>query len=304
MRVSYDLVVDFARPSKSNTIIISEGDTNSRVLHFTLLANKQVFSMSDVTVATVRGVKSDGSVVYGEAQILEDESGNLINEVEYTIPAAIADEAGNVTMTITLMSASSEQITSFEFYLQVRNALYNEDDLVTESDLSGFRDLLNRCMIAVQKIEAMTENTALPNPYALNLNIEGELYPYSGREEVNITLENMAYISETIDLLDESIDESAAGSAAESAAEAFQSANNSYLSKVAAENAATTAGNKATEAASSKTQAEQQAGYAQAYATQCQQIAEKLNLPTADGTYLLSCTMVGGLPTYTWVTQS
>lgn len=258
MKVPYDLVVDFARPSKSNTIIISEGDTNSRVCHFTLLANKQPFPMSDVTVATVRGVKSNGSIIYGEAEILEDEDENKLNEIEYTIPASIADEAGNVTMTITLLSVGSEQLTSFEFYLQVRNALYNEDDLVTQSDLSGFRDLLNRCLVAVQKIEAMTENTALPNPYPLNINIEGTETSYSGSEMKSISLSNIAYIGETIEELEHAIDESAAGTCAEYADQAAASA------------------------------------------AEAQAVKLELNLPTATGTYLLNCTVMGGIPVYSW----
>lgn len=300
MEVRYDLVVDFARPSKSNTIIISEGDNNSRLLHFTLLANKQVFSMSDVAVATVKGIKSDGSVIFGDATILEDEDENMLNEVEYTVPKAIADEAGNVTMTITLMSNKGEQLTSFEFYLQVRNALYNEDDLITESDLSGFRDLLQRCIVAVQKIEEMTENTALPNPYPLNLTIEKELYPYSGKELVEIELNDMAYIGEEVSETEPSIDESAAHSAAESARKAKVSETNARLSKESAEDAADLADRRAISATEAKTSAEGYAGQAEAYATQAREMISKLNLPTGNGTYNLICTMVDGLPHYSW----
>ena len=225
MNVKYNMVVDFARPNKSNSIIISEGDVNSRVCCFTLLFNKLAFDMIDVSVATVRAVKQNGSVVYGDAQITTDENGNKINEVTYTIPGAMADEAGKVTMTITLMSSAGEQITSFEFYLTVRNALYNEDDYVSDEDLSGFRDLLNRAMAALEKMEVMTSQEALPNPYPFALEVEGNRHVYSGAESVEVALVNIAYIDESEAIEPEdSLDETAASMASKSASEALESA--------------------------------------------------------------------------------
>lgn len=297
--VRYDLVVDFARPSKSNTIIISEGDTNSRITHFTLLANKTPMNMIDVTSATVRGVKEDGSVIFGDATIITDDDDNKLNEIEYVIPASVTDTAGNVTMTITLLGSDNSQITSFEFYLKVRNALYNEDDYVSESDLSGFRDLLTRCLTAVQKIEAMTENTALPNPYPLNLTIEDELYSYTGSETLDIILDNLTYLSDAYDP-EESTDESAAAAAAASAISAANSAYNAGLSATSCSNDAQTASDKAGEALGYKNEAQNQAGIASGYATQCRAVLEKLNLPTSAGTYVLSVNMVGGVPQYIW----
>lgn len=225
MNVKYNMVVDFARPSKSNTIIISEGDSNSRVCCFTLLFNKQPFGMIDVTVATVKAVKQNGSVVYGDAEITTDENGNKINEVIYTIPAAIADEAGKVSMTITLMSSQGEQITSFEFYVTVRNALYNEDDYVSDEDLSGFRDLLNRAMAALEKMEVMTSQEALPNPYPFVLEVDGNSHSYNGSAALSVVLGNIAYLNEDEETeVEESLDETAAAQAAASATAAAHSA--------------------------------------------------------------------------------
>ena len=296
MKLTYDMVVDFARPNKSNTIIVSEGDVNSRVCHFTLLANKTPMEMLTVTAALVRAVKQDGTVIFGDATILQDEDEHYINEIEYTIPAAMMDESGNITMTVTLLGSDNTQITSFEFYLKVRNALYNEDDLVSESDLSGFRDLLNRALIAIQKIEVMSENTTLPNPYPLNLNIEGTETAYTGSEQVDITLEDMAYISGATDPED-SIDESAAAASALAAA---TSEYNAGLSEDAAGDSATAAAGSAQDALNAKTAAETARGQAQGYATQAQQQISKLNLPTTAGTYSLKVTVTGGVVTYSW----
>ena len=84
--------------------------------------------------------------------------------------------------------------------------IYNEDDLVSESDLQGFRDLLNRCLTAVQKMEAMTENTALPNPYPINIKIEGTTTQYTGSEEKTVEIKDVAYISGDYDPETDSIE--------------------------------------------------------------------------------------------------
>lgn len=298
MQVKYDLVVDFARPTKSNTIIIAEGDANSRVAHFVLLANKLPMQMTDVTVATVKAIKDDGSVIFGDARIIEDDNGNKLNEVEYIIPASMTDYAGNVTMTISLMSSMNELITSWEFYLKVRNALYNEDDYVSESDLSGFRDLLNRSEAAVKKIEEMTAQNALPNPYPLTINLEGEEIVYTGIETKEITLEDMAYISEEINPVDP-FDESAAGSAAESARRAKESADSAYSYKGAVELLATSARESAEASASAKNSAEGYAGMCEAYRNQCRDLS--VSLPAEEGEYKLKVTIVGGVPSYSWI---
>lgn len=274
MNVKYNMVVDFARPSKANTIILSEGDANSRVCCFTLLFNKQAFNMIDVTVATVKAVKQNGSVVYGDAEITTDETGNKINEIIYTIPAAITDEAGKVTMTITLMSSQGEQITSFEFYLTVRNALYNEDDYISEEDLSGFRDLLNRAMAALEKMEVMTSQEALPNPYPFTFEVEGNKHIYNGNEAIIVELGNMVYLDESGEVEPEtSIDESAAAQASAAAVVAEQKAIEAARSAVQAAEQVSAIGDSVTKTEEYKNLAQGYQGQAAASAALAQQTA-------------------------------
>lgn len=244
MQVKYNLVVDFARPTKSNTIIVSEGDVNSRLLHFTLLANKTAFDMIDVNVATVRGVKQDGSVIYGDATIITDDEGQKLNEIEYVLPLAVTDTAGKVTMTITLLANTGEQITSFEFYITTRNALYNEDDYIEEEDLNGFRDLLNRCLTTLKQMEVLIQNDSLPNPFPLDIEYEGKLIQYNGSSLQKLILNNLAYIGSEDIAVEDAVDESAASKALkyaeiakESASEAEEHESNAYASKEMADNA-------------------------------------------------------------------
>lgn len=273
MKVIYDLVVDFARPNKSNTIIISEGDKNSRLLHFTLLANKQPMDMIDVSVATVKGIKADGSVIYGDALIVKDDEGNNLNELEYVIPANFTDLANKVTMTITLMANDGSTISSFEYYVEVRNALYSEDDYISQEDLNGFRDLLNRCMAALEKMETMVEKDALPCPYPLNLTIEDEEFNYNGANQIDIELKGMAYIEELGDIDTDDIDESAAGIATQAAVQARQYSEISEISATSAMNYKDEAEEAADASESHAETARNSSGMAQAYANQARESA-------------------------------
>jgi len=219
MEVLYNLIVDFVRPNKSNLIIVSEGDSNSRVLHFTLLQDKVPVDMTDVVSATIKAIKPDGSVVFADAAILEDEDENQINELAYTITSDLTKAAGKVTLVVSLLGNMGEVLTSFEAYINVRNALYNEDDYVKDDEVSGFRDLLAKCQAALKKMEQMVEKESLPNPYALNLTIEGVEKEYDGSEEVSVTLNDLTYLAEDF-VLAEATDESAAKVASEAAASA------------------------------------------------------------------------------------
>ena len=277
MKVRYDLVVDFARPNKSNTLIIAEGDRNSRLLHFTLLANKQPMDMSDVTVATVKGIKADGSVIYGDATIIKDELDKNLNELEYVLPENLSDLANKVTMTITLMADDGSSISSFEYYIEVRNALYSEDDYISEEDMSGFRDLLNRAMTTLQKMELMTKEEALPNPYPINVTIDEEEYNYNGADQIDIDLSDIAYMKDEPDIDSEDVDESAAGVAVKAAREAKEAA----LQSQGASALATTSKDLAIEAELSASgyaeNARNSAGLAQAYATQFSEQINEIN---------------------------
>lgn len=224
MVVNYNLVVDFARPSKSNTILIAEDDANSRNCRFTLLADKQPFDMTDVVTAVVNGILPDGSIVIDEATIVKDADENNTNVVEYLVPNAFAATPGSITLTISLNDNLGSRITSFEFYLKVRNALYNEDDYINDEDLDGFRDLLARSQAALEKMEQMTENDALPNPYPIRIEVDGVEYEYKGDEVVEIYMGDVAYLGEVSGTVEITEDDSAAQQAIHAAEEAAESA--------------------------------------------------------------------------------
>ena len=220
MQVNYNMVVDFARPNKSNTVLIAENDAQSRNCRFKLLFDKAPFSMTDVVSATVKGVLPSGAIIFGDATIDQDEEGNNINELEYLIPSALTEEAGNVVMTITLVDDLGATITSFEFYLKVRNALYNEDDYIDDDDMAGFRDLLARTRAALERMEQMVQQDALPNPYPIRITVDEVEYEYNGADLVEIIMGKVAYWGEPSGLVPVTEDDSAAAVAVAAAEEA------------------------------------------------------------------------------------
>ena len=140
MNVVYDMVVDFARPSKTNTVLVMQNDANSRVLRFILMNQGRPFDTSGVAIVSIKAVKPDGKVIYDNASVSQDSDGKNIN------------------------------------------------------DLSGFRDILSRATEAVAKIEELTKQSALPNPYPLRIIMGDQTFSYDGSLIVNVHLTGIAYL--------------------------------------------------------------------------------------------------------------
>ena len=192
MVITYTMVIDFARPYKTNTLLVVKDDANSRKIRFILMDNGKPFDTSDVMQVIVKAIKPDGSLVLGVGDVSVDEDENPINEITYLIPDTLTDVTGKSVLTLTLIGGSQEQLSTFEFYLNVRNELYNEDDVADEDDLTGLRDLLSRAAEAISQIEAMTEEHYLPNPYPLEILLDGTTYSYTGRARVRVDFGNLS----------------------------------------------------------------------------------------------------------------
>lgn len=196
MNVPYKFLVDLVRPYKTNTLQVMQNDADTREIHFILLENGQAFDMSDATAVTVTAVTPGGKTVVMDAAIetvttrdsaTDQTVTKNTNVVDFTLPQSITAEAGKTTMIITILG-DGKQISSFEFYVNVRNELYSLDSYKDTDDLAGFRDLLNRSLAALKKVETMTESTTLPNPYPLRITQAGETESYNGSQTVEVDL--------------------------------------------------------------------------------------------------------------------
>lgn len=194
MSVLYDMVIDFAWPSKTNTILVMQGDHLSRVCHFTLRANNKDMDVSEVASYTVKAVLSDSSVIYDTGILDVDDDSKQINEITYAVPQALTEQTGLTTVTIQLSGDDGSVLRSFEFYIRSRNELMQEDDS-SDDELAGFRDILNRATEAIEKIEALSSKSKLPNPNPLRLYFGDKTISYDGNETVSVSFTGISYLS-------------------------------------------------------------------------------------------------------------
>lgn len=195
MSVIYDMVIDFAWPSKTNTILVMQGDHLSRVCHFTLRANNKDMDVNEVASYTVKAVKADSSVIYDTGVLDVDENSQQINEITYAIPQSLTEETGLTTVTIQLTGDDGSILRSFEFYIRSRNELMQEDDS-DDDELAGFRDILNRATEAIEKIEALSSKSKLPNPYPLRIYLGDKTISYDGNETISVNFNGITYLTE------------------------------------------------------------------------------------------------------------
>lgn len=195
MKVVYDMIIDFAFPSKSNTLLVMQDDHLSRVCHFILKSNGRDMDVSDVATYSVKAVLSDSTVVYDSGAMDADSDGVQMNEITYAIPQALTEVIGKTTLTVSLTGDDGSVLHSFEVYVRSRNELLAEDDDSTD-DMAGFRDILNRAADAIEKIEALSSKSVLPNPYALRLHFGDKVVSYDGSVTVTANFTNVAYIDD------------------------------------------------------------------------------------------------------------
>ena len=172
MNVTNNIVIDLQNSKRKHIVEVKQSDRSTRVFRFTVLSNNKPFDMSDVYTATVKGIKPDETIVYAAAEIEKDEEGNNTNYVTYTMSDHVTSVAGTITFELQLLSSLGEIITSFDFYVDVINQLYDEDNIISESDLSGFKAYMIKSMSAALKAESVEK--AFEALYGTLASIEAE----------------------------------------------------------------------------------------------------------------------------------
>lgn len=193
MKVTHEMVIDFARPSY-HEVLVQQNDHLSRRLHCILRENGRDLDISDVASYTIRAVRPDSSFTYDAGTLDTDDDGNPLNEITYDIPQAMTEITGTGSLVIKLTSTAGAVLQSFEIYIRSRNLLKEEDD-DSEDDYAGIRDIMTRAQEAIEKIEAISNKSRLPNPYPLRIPVGDKTYTYDGSETVVVPLTVVAYLS-------------------------------------------------------------------------------------------------------------
>lgn len=195
MNIVYPFFVDFARPQRTNELRTMQLDNKTRIARFILMNDGSPLDISEIDSISINAVLPNSQRITDDtATLAVDEDGDQINEIWYEIPVSMTSAIGKTVLTITLYKAADEQmgeeareLHSFEFYVNTRNEL-NQDDGEEEDDLAGLRDLLERAAEAIAAVEQMTRQTALPNPFPLRVNLENRQYNYNGSSMITIDL--------------------------------------------------------------------------------------------------------------------
>lgn len=156
MNLSYKVLIDLTKPLRTNTVVIKQNNTRSIDLDVFIQSGGQVFDMTDVMAVSVRAVNENQNIIYDDATIVQDENGNNTNEVVYSLPDAILKSTGRTTMEFEVISNLAETIASFDIYVEIQSILFNEDDLLTADEITGFRIYMARALAAMNKSEAIS----------------------------------------------------------------------------------------------------------------------------------------------------
>lgn len=194
MDIMYTFLVDFARPQRTNELLVMQNDALTRVARFVLMNNGKALDVSDVDAVTINAVLPDESRITAEASLLTDDDDEPLNEIIYAIPASMTSAIGKTVVNISLYSnpenSDPQLLNSFEFYINTRNEL-NMDDGDDEDDYAGIRDLINRSIEAVALVEQLIARSTLPNPYPLRIILENTTYNYDGSHMVTVDFGNL-----------------------------------------------------------------------------------------------------------------
>jgi len=194
MDIMYTFLVDFARPQRTNELLVMQNDALTRVARFVLMNNGKALDVSDVDAVTINAVLPDESRITAEASLLTDDDDEPLNEIIYAIPASMTSAIGKTVVNISLYSrpanADPKLLNSFEFYINTRNEL-NQDDGDDGDDYAGIRDLINRSIEAVALVEQLIARSTLPNPYPLRIILEDTTYNYDGSHMVTVDFGNL-----------------------------------------------------------------------------------------------------------------
>lgn len=157
MKRIYDVMIDLMNP-RQNILCLKRGDKGASAIRFTIMNNGKPFDMSDVSVATVKGVKPDKTIIYADATIEKDAEGYNINVIDFDLPEQSSTVVGKSTYELTLQDVHLAIITTFDFYLSVEDLLYNEEDYLSEDDLAGFRAYMQATRIYSQDTKSYVDN--------------------------------------------------------------------------------------------------------------------------------------------------
>lgn len=132
--ITKNITVDLSRRGNTRIVFARQNDKGSRTLNITLTDGGAPYFVSSGTVATINFLRPDGANASFAASVNEQ------GGVTYTLGLWTLALDGSVRCSVSLYGADETKLTSSDFYLDVLDALYSDDDFsedFDESDLTG-----------------------------------------------------------------------------------------------------------------------------------------------------------------------
>lgn len=132
--VTKNITVDLSRKGNTRVVFARQNDKGSRVLNIILTDGGEPYFVPSGTVATINFLRPDKENASFAATV------NKSGGVNYTLGLWPLALEGSVRCSVSLYGADDTKLTSSDFYLDVLDALYSDDDFsedFDESDMMG-----------------------------------------------------------------------------------------------------------------------------------------------------------------------
>lgn len=135
MRV-HTITLDLAHPERTFREELKRGDRDSHMLLVTLVENGTLFDLTDCFV-DLKVVKPDDTRVFVDCGILE-------GKAVVVLPRQVSACVGEANAELAITDNNGMYLSSPTFFFNVTDETYEEDPMVSEDDLEGFRTYLAR----------------------------------------------------------------------------------------------------------------------------------------------------------------
>lgn len=155
MVITHKVAIDFARNNYID-IEVTKSSSYTVLLEMHLLENGKEMDLSGIGAVSFKATKPDGNIVFNDVEHIVS-SGHI----EYMISKSIMEVTGKTVCVLQLIDTVGKVLNSFEFYVTVMPSLYDEDDFISDSDLSGFRTYMIRAEKAAEESEGVKNQIEL-----------------------------------------------------------------------------------------------------------------------------------------------
>lgn len=159
MNIAYKLLLDIRRPNKKYILNMSQYDDMSRLIDIILMDDGVALDMSDVSTAKFKStyVVDKQTVIFEDfCDIVKDKEGNNMNEIMFTIPANLTQNAVVLNCKVELNGIDSSEVSftlsTAEFYISIENALYDDSEYQSGADIQALNNLINESQKTLENV--------------------------------------------------------------------------------------------------------------------------------------------------------